>query len=78
LSDWRSDHFYGADRSVHGHRIPAADKAARPPRELRIGPDVLASLSSLEGVDRTKVIAVTVEIITDLVNELCGRELHPL
>jgi hypothetical protein len=62
----------------YAHRIPAADKAARPPRELRVGPDFLASLSSLEGVDRTKVIAVTVEIITDLVYDLDSRKPHPL
>lgn len=59
-------------------RIPAADKVTRPRRELRLGPDFLATLSSVEGVDRSKVVDVTVEIITDLVNELDGRELHPL
>jgi hypothetical protein len=63
---------------AYARRIPAADKATRPRRELRVGPDFLATLSSVEGVDRSKVVAVTVEIITDLVNELEGRELHPL
>ncbi len=63
---------------AYAHRIPAADKAARPRREVRIGPDFLASLGSVDGVGRSKVVAVTVEIITDLVNELDSRDLHPL
>jgi hypothetical protein len=63
---------------AYARRIPAADKVTRRRRELRVGPDFLATLSSLEGVDRGKVVAVTVEIITDLVNELGGREPHPL
>jgi hypothetical protein len=63
---------------AYAHRIPAGDKAARPRHEVRVGPDFLATLSSVAGVDRSKVVAVTVEIITDLVNELGGRDLHPL
>jgi hypothetical protein len=63
---------------AYAHRIPAGDKAARPRRELRLGSDFLATLASVEGVERTKVVAVTVEVITDLVNELEGRDLHPL
>jgi hypothetical protein len=63
---------------AYAHRIPAADKEIRPRRELRLGPHFLATLTSLEGVDRSKVVAVTVEVITDLVNELDGRERHPL
>lgn len=63
---------------AYAHRIPAGDKVSRPRRELRLGPDFLASLSSLEGVDRSKVADVTVEVITDLVRELDGREPHSL
>jgi hypothetical protein len=63
---------------AYAHRISAADKVARPRRELRVGHSFLATLSSLEGVDRSKVVDVTVEIITDLVNELDSRDLHPL
>jgi hypothetical protein len=73
VEQWRFEVDLG-----YARRIPAADKATRPRRELRVGPDFLATLSALEGVDRSKVVAVTVEIITDLVNELDGRELHPL
>lgn len=63
---------------AYAHRIPAGDKAARRRREVFLGSDFLATLTSVEGVDRSKVVAVTVEILTDLVNELDGRELHPL
>ena len=62
----------------YANRIPAAEKAIRPRHELRLGPDFLASLNDVEGVDRRKVVAVTVEVITDLVVELDSRELHPL
>jgi hypothetical protein len=72
------DQFTYEVEVAYAHRIPAADKAARPRRELRVGHSFLATLSSLEGVDRSKVVDVTVEIITDLVNELDSRDLHPL
>jgi len=63
---------------AYAYRISAEDKEIRPLRELRLGPDFLSSLKAVEGVDRVKVVDVTVEIITDLVNELDSRELHPL
>lgn len=63
---------------AYAHRISPDDKKIRPRHDLRVGPDFLGTLSSVEGVDRSKVVAVTVEIITDLVSELEGRELHPL
>jgi hypothetical protein len=62
----------------YAHRIPAAEKAIRPRRELRLGPEFLSSLKDIEGVDRRKVVAVTVEVITDLVATLESRGLHPL
>jgi len=63
---------------AYAHQIPAADKADRPRRTLRLGPKFLETLNALEGVDRAKVVAVTVEIITDLVHTLDSREPHPL
>jgi hypothetical protein len=63
---------------AYAHQIPAGEKQTRPRRELRLGLDFLATLGSLEGIDRAKVVDVTVQIITDLVKELDGRELHPL
>ena len=63
---------------AYAHRIAPADKVIRPRRELRLGPDFLTSMSGVEGIDRGKVVDVTVEIITDLVADIDGRELHPL
>ncbi len=59
-------------------RIPAAEKAARPLGRYSLGPDFLQTLASAEGVDRSKVIDVIVEIVTGLVVDLPGRELHQL
>ena len=63
---------------AYAHRISPGDKEIRPLREFRIGPDFLATLKAVEGVERGKVVDVTVEILTDLVTELDGRELHSL
>jgi len=63
---------------AYAHKIPAGDKVDRPLREFVLGPDFLATLGSVEGVERAKVVEVTVDIITDLVKELEGRGLHPL
>jgi len=63
---------------AYAHRLSAEDKATRPRRTVHVGPDFLATLSSVEGIDRSKVVDVTVEILTDLVNVLDSRELHPL
>jgi len=63
---------------AYAYRISSHDKEIRPRRTVSIGPGFISSLSSTEGVDRGKVVAVTVEIITDLVKEIEGRALHPL
>ena len=59
-------------------RIPASDKHRLPIRGYALGPDFLDSLSTLEGVDRSKVVDVVVEVVTGLVEDVNGRELHPL
>jgi hypothetical protein len=63
---------------AYAHRISAEDKEIRPLRELRLGPDFLTSLTSIEGIDRGKVFDVVADILTDLVTELGSRDLHPL
>ena len=60
------------------HRIPAHDKDARGLVDYVVGPDFLESLSDTRGVERSKVVAVTVEVLTGLASELNGRELHQL
>lgn len=59
-------------------RITAGEKAERPLRDYVIGPEFLASVDKVEGVDRRKVVSVVVEVVTGLVEQLAGRDLHPL
>jgi len=59
-------------------RIPASDKDRLPLQQYRIGPDFLASLESVGGMDRGKVVEVVVEIVTGLVEHSPGRQLHRL
>jgi hypothetical protein len=59
-------------------RIPKSGKADRPLREYSLGPAFLSSLDSVDGVDRSKVVDVVVEIVTGLADEQPGRGLHRL
>lgn len=59
-------------------RIPPSDKAARPLREYDVGPNFLTALHQLEGVSRSKVCDVIVEVLTKLAREIDGRDLHQL
>ncbi len=59
-------------------RIPAADKSARPLAKWSTGPRFLASLESMEGIAREKVVSVVVEVLTGLADENPSREMHPL
>jgi hypothetical protein len=59
-------------------RIPAGDKAGRPLRDYRLAPGFLDSIEQVEGVSRAKVVAVVVEVVTDLVKDVDSRRLHTL
>lgn len=59
-------------------RIPAASKDDYPLRNYGIGLEFLTSVEALDGVDRSKVVDVVVEVVTGLDKELAGRDLHPL
>lgn len=59
-------------------RIPAGQKREHPLREYAVGPRFLPSLGEVQGVERAKVVAVVVEVVTGLASELDSRELHPL
>lgn len=59
-------------------RIPAPDKAAFPLGAYSMGPHFLTSLDKLEGIQRSKVVDVVVEIVTGLVERLPARQLHAL
>lgn len=58
--------------------VPASEKAAGPRRVWTTGPDFLRSLTGTPGVDRSKVVDVIVQIITDRVHGIAGRETHQL
>jgi hypothetical protein len=59
-------------------RLPEPERDRWPVTPYRLGPDFLASLESLEGITRDKVVDVLVEVLTDRAKEINGRELHPL
>ncbi|MGB8020414.1 MAG: hypothetical protein WCF04_04235 [Candidatus Nanopelagicales bacterium] len=59
-------------------RIQPSEKAARPLRHVSFGESFLESVAHLQGIDRSKIVAVLVEVATGLDVELPGRELHPL
>ncbi|MEU6071363.1 hypothetical protein ABZ864_44735 [Streptomyces sp. NPDC047082] len=57
-------------------RIPKSEKATRPLAPYVIGPDFLASLMIIEGMDRAKIVNVVVEVLTGFRSP--GRDLHQL
>lgn len=59
-------------------RIPKSDKPDLPLRDYDLGPRFLASLEAVEGIERSKVVDVVVDVLTGLVEQLPGRELHQL
>ncbi len=59
-------------------RVPAAEKASKPLAAYLLGPDFLRSLDDIEGISRNKILAVVVEVLTDQVRHLAGRDLHQL
>jgi hypothetical protein len=76
-----SDERAQLDFEIHlawARRIPAGEKARRPLARYRLGEEFLASLSSVEGVERSKVIDVIVEVLTGIVHEQAGRDSHQL
>ncbi|MEV0726236.1 hypothetical protein AB0I37_26070 [Micromonospora purpureochromogenes] len=59
-------------------RIPAAEKASKPLAEYLLGSGFLESVEQLEGISRAKIVAVVVEVLTDQVQHLAGRDVHQL
>jgi hypothetical protein len=59
-------------------RIPATEKPVKPLPEYTLGEDFLASLESIEGVSRLKVLQVVVEVLTGSARRISGREVHRL
>ncbi|WP_028709555.1 hypothetical protein [Propionicicella superfundia] len=59
-------------------RFPAAEKARRPLGRWEVGPEFLPTMDQVQGVERSKVVDVIVEIVTGVVHELSGRDVHQL
>lgn len=59
-------------------RIAPGQKAERPLVDYAIGPDFLQSLHDTPSVDRQKVVAVVVEVLTGLAANLDSRDVHAL
>ena len=65
-------------RLAWARRIPAAEKRVRPLANYHVGKEFLSSLAEVDGLDRTKVVDVIVEVLTGLVHDLPGRDSHQL
>ena len=59
-------------------RLQPAEQAERPLLPYDIGEDFIESLHRLEGIKQEKVADVVVEVVTGLVTQIAGRELHRL
>lgn len=72
------DQFRHAVTCEWVQRIPAAEKASKPLAEYVLAPGFLDSIEQLEGISRAKIVAVVVEVLTEQVQHLAGRDLHQL
>ncbi|QOD05969.1 hypothetical protein IDT60_20585 (plasmid) [Pseudarthrobacter sp. BIM B-2242] len=59
-------------------RIPAGSKTTTPLADYGFADGFLASVEDLQGVDRSKIIAVAVEVLTGLADSMPGRDMHRL
>lgn len=59
-------------------RIPAGQKPELPLADYGVGPAFLDSVETTPSIDRDKVVAVVVEVLTGLAADLDSREVHPL
>ncbi len=59
-------------------RIPASQKSELALAPYSLGPEFLGSLAAVDGVERSKVAQVAVEVLTGLADRLDGREKHRL
>ena len=59
-------------------RIPAGSKAELPLAKYDFVNGFLKDVEDLQGVDRSKIVAVAVEVLTGLADSLPGRDMHRL
>ena len=59
-------------------RVRPEEKAGLALSSYQLGPDFLATLDSVQGVSRAKVVQVIVEVLTGRAEQITGRDLHLL
>lgn len=59
-------------------RIPAGAKAETPLADYCFAEGFLAGVEDIQGIDRSKIVAVAVEVLTGLADSLPGRDMHRL
>jgi hypothetical protein len=59
-------------------RIPAGSKASTPLADYGFADGFFASVEDLQGIDRSKIVAVAVEVLTGLADSMPGRDMHRL
>jgi hypothetical protein len=59
-------------------RIPASSKTTTPLAEYDFADGFLDAVDEIHGVDRSKIIAVAVEVLTGIADTLPGRDMHRL
>ncbi|MPY12107.1 hypothetical protein [Arthrobacter bussei] len=59
-------------------RIPASSKADMPLAEYDLADGFLPSVEQIQGIDRSKIVAVAVEVLTGIADTSPGRDMHRL
>jgi hypothetical protein len=59
-------------------RIPAGAKAETPLAAYDFADGFLTAVEEIQGIDRSKIVAVAVEVLTGLADSLPGRDMHRL
>ncbi len=59
-------------------RTTAQDKLEHPMADYRLGPEFLATLEAVQGVDRSKVVDVAADVVSGRVHSVAARQTHQL
>ena len=65
-------------RQAYARMFEEGDRVQYPLRRMRVGPDFLASLRALDGIDLDKVLEVCAQVAADKAHEIAAREVHQL
>jgi len=65
-------------RQTYARMFEEGDRLQYPLRRMRVGPEFLASLRALDGIDLDKVLEVCAQVAADKSHEIAAREVHQL